>query len=158
MIIKERRQGLQKASSSVHLTEKKADSKRHAKALQSPPAQNFFIDGRRWLRPPPPLPSDIAASRGGDKMAASRCSVAAVPKMAAPCHVSTMAGSLAEAAMAEGSGPRELSPSSGPPRGCPGAVAGATRVTKFSKTVRSESICTASLPRRRKMKMARLQQ
>ncbi|CAM9948026.1 unnamed protein product [Lampetra fluviatilis] len=75
-------------------------------------------------------------------MAASPDSIAAAPKMAAPCHVSAMAGSLAEAAMAEGSGPPEDSPFRSPTRGCPGTVV--TRVTKFSKTARSESICSTT--------------
>ncbi|CAM9877747.1 unnamed protein product [Lampetra planeri] len=78
------------ASSSIHLAERTANSKRQANALQSPPVQNSFIDGRRWLRPPPP--PDVAAPCGGDKIAASCCSVAAAPKMAAPCHLSAMAG------------------------------------------------------------------
>ncbi|CAN0422498.1 unnamed protein product [Lampetra planeri] len=39
--------------------------------------------------------------------------------------------------MADAPGPPEGSPLRGPPHGCPGAVAGATRVAKSSKTARS---------------------
>ncbi|CAN0025928.1 unnamed protein product [Lampetra fluviatilis] len=66
------------------------------------------------------------------------------PKMAASCRVSRKTGSLAEVAMVDGPGPPEACPLRGPPRGCPSAVAGVTRVTKSSKTACSELICSAT--------------
>ncbi|CAN0167601.1 unnamed protein product [Lampetra fluviatilis] len=80
------------ASASVHRTDRKVDSNRQVKALQSPPMTNSLMLGRRWLRPPlsslgAAAPTNPAA-RGSTKMAATggAAETTPTPKMAGPLH------------------------------------------------------------------------
>ncbi|CAN0233433.1 unnamed protein product [Lampetra planeri] len=78
------------ASASVHCTDRKVDSNRQVKALQSPPATNSLMLGRRWLWPPSSslgvLSPATCAACGAIKMAAAGGAAATAPKMAASLY------------------------------------------------------------------------